>query len=142
MTAHALSLLRAPTSRASGRLQSSTHYTHTDSTAFPRSRTSLYAVLSFPYPYVCSPRACVSLAECLTAPGGGKTLIWSVTIDGQKNRDPVASYGAPQVLAIARADAPQVQLPPSSSHVYIVPATRHVAPYVSSGLHVCNASVS
>ena len=38
--------------------------------------------------------------ECYTAPGAGKSLLWSVIIDGQLNRDPVASYGPPVIAAV------------------------------------------
>jgi hypothetical protein len=45
---------------------------------------------------------CVELiaAACLTSPGGGSNLLWTIQIDGQVNRDPVANYGPPVIYSI------------------------------------------
>lgn len=44
------------------------------------------------------------IAECQSAPGAGRSLGWTIIIDGQANRDPVTSYGLPSITNVTYTD--------------------------------------
>lgn len=39
-------------------------------------------------------------AECLTAPGAGAGLQWTILIDGQQNQEPITSYAVPTLTSV------------------------------------------
>jgi hypothetical protein len=77
--------------------------------------------------------------DCYTAPGGGGSMLWTVQIDGQLNRDPVASYGAPQIFSLARVGAAGQVAPvgpaglPTAGNVTLLVSGANFGPASSAG---------
>lgn len=45
------------------------------------------------------------LSECNTSSGGGKSLQWTIVIDGQANKEPITSYGPPTLSSVVVASS-------------------------------------